>query len=466
MENVTQSIKESAIIIFAGLGMFLSTLDTGIINVALPTLEQKFHTNITTISWVVTLYTLVLSSTIVVFGRLSDRYGRVRFYRIGLWIFTLSSLLCGAAYSACSLIFFRGMQGIGAALLQATAMALITTFVAPERRGIALGTMGSMIGLGPILGPTLGGFILSSIGWRWIFWINLPLCLIGLFWSRHLPNRFNRNACNLNLSGIFFFSTTILSFIWALSIASQIGLKDFKSLGLLGLAIVSAALCRRFEKSSKQPIVALPLFKKPEFVLPMVATVAFGVASAIIFMIPPFFLEKLHHFSPWQTGLVVFCAPLGVVLFSRLSGKLIHYFGTMILMTVGLLCMLLALIGLALLSFNWSPFVIAGLLFLYGMGGGLFQTPSISAIMGLVEEAQQGTIGAVNRMVQNASIALGATVASTMVAFQINVSNEKLITGFQHAWWFALAFIAVALCCFMWFFIKKIKTTSYIDNTA
>lgn len=456
-KDKTTNHYESAIVAFAGLGIFISTLDTGIINVALPTLEEQFHTNIATISWVITVYTLVLSGTIVVFGRLSDRYGRVRFYRIGLWVFMLASLLCGAAYSTCSLILFRGLQGIGAALLQATAVALITTLIAAERRGVALGTLSLMIGLGPILGPTMGGFFIFWMSWRWIFWINIPLCMIGLIWGRHLPNRLNMKPGDLNLFGILFFSIAMLSFIWAASFIPQSGLQDIRTLGLLSVTLVSAIFLGFVEKRSKRPIVDLDLFKKAEFVLPMLATVAFGVASAIVFMVPPFFLEKLLHLPSWQVGLIVVCAPLGVILFSRVSGKLMKSLSTMILMTAGLFCMLLALIGLVMFSVNWNLLFLPGFLFLYGIGGGLFQAPSISAIMGSVAETQQGTIGAVNRMVQNAAIALGVVVASAMLGFQIKIPNEQLIIGFQHAWWFALTFIAVAFLSFALYFLKKIK---------
>ncbi|OPG15217.1 MFS transporter, partial [Ferroacidibacillus organovorans] len=168
------AVSDLFVVIIAGIGLLLSTLDTGIINVALPTLVHVFHSSLTAMSWTITLYTLALTGTIVLFGRLSDRYGHLTVYVLGLILFALSSMLCGIAQSVSELIAFRVLQGIGAAMLQATSAALITTIIPESRRGPALGTLGILLGLGPVLGPSVGGTILSMVSWRFIFFINLP----------------------------------------------------------------------------------------------------------------------------------------------------------------------------------------------------------------------------------------------------------------------------------------------------
>ncbi len=157
--------KESPLILalVAGVGMFLSTLDSGIINIALPSLMEAFQSNLSTIIWTVTLYTLILSASILLFGHLADRLGRMRIYVIGLILFAISSLMCGASTSVAMLIGMRGLQGLSAAMLQATAIAMVTTRLKDHSTIKAMGVMGTIISLGPLLGPPVGGFILSLL---------------------------------------------------------------------------------------------------------------------------------------------------------------------------------------------------------------------------------------------------------------------------------------------------------------
>ena len=172
--------RDFFVVVTAGIGLFLSTLDTGIINVALPTLSQTFHSTVSFIAWTVTSYTLSLIGTIIVFGRLGDRVGRLKIYTWGLVLFAVSSAWCGFSQSVVEIIAFRTVQGIGAAMLQATAIAIITLSLPSERSGAALGTLGILMGLGPVVGPSVGGFLLSFADWRWIFWMNIPIVIIGL----------------------------------------------------------------------------------------------------------------------------------------------------------------------------------------------------------------------------------------------------------------------------------------------
>ncbi|UUZ96569.1 MFS transporter [Paenibacillus sp. P25] len=188
-----QKAGDLFIVLTAGAGLFLSTLDSGIINIALPALAQAFHTSLTVMAWTVTLYSLALTGTIIVFGRLGDRYGRLRIYTLGLVLFSVSSACCGFSQSAGALIAFRGIQGIGAAMLQATATAIITTMVSEDRRGQALGMLAVLMGLGPVLGPSIGGLFLSFGGWPWIFWINIPVAAAGLWGCRFLSGAAVRN---------------------------------------------------------------------------------------------------------------------------------------------------------------------------------------------------------------------------------------------------------------------------------
>lgn len=266
-KKITGEVFQQIVIFTGGIGMFLSTLDSGIINVALSELAQTFHATITNITWTISLYTLVLVGTIIVFGRLSDKYGRLNVYYWGLVIFLIASILCGFSSSLIELIGFRALQGIGAAMLQATAIAIVTTFIPKERLGQALGTMGVLIGLGPVLGPSIGGFLLTIGNWRWIFWINIPFVLIGMIGCRFLLKRIeeSRNNIKLNIPGSLLLTLSILTLLQGVSLLASIGTVNGEVIRMC-ILFISLFTCFIFwEKKSKQPIIHLKHSDKASF---------------------------------------------------------------------------------------------------------------------------------------------------------------------------------------------------------
>ena len=432
------------IILTAGVGLFLSTLDTGIMNVALPTLSRNFHVSVSEIAWTVTLYLLSLTTTIVVFGRVSDRVGRLKVYLSGLIVFAISSILSGGAFSASQLILFRGLQGLGAAMLQATSTAIITTCIPQERREVALGTLGMMLGLGPVLGPSIGGILLSFAGWRFIFWINVPICLLGIWGTLRLmkvtAERHGRMP--LNLSSNILLGIATFGVLYGLSANSIHG---FMRILLFCLFVLSLAGYIVLEKRSSHPIVSLSLFRNGSFVVPIFAVTVLGLATAVAFIIPPYFLEQISRLAPWQVGFVNLASPLGLVILSRMSGKRIGAFGTLRLMIAGLSLMLIALAILSAIQSNWYPILLGALLLLYGAGAGIFVPANLSAIMGSVDTELQGTIGAFQRMVQNIGIAIGTSVAASMIHSGMNMGTAGYMSAFREAWVFAAVAVLISL---------------------
>lgn len=443
--------KDHVVVITAGIGLFLSTLDTGIINVALPTLVQAFHSTVTTIAWTVTLYTLALTGTIIVFGRLSDKYGRLSIYRWGLVLFAVSSVLCGFSRTANELIVFRTVQGIGAAMLQATAAAIITTTIPEERRGTALGTLGVLMGLGPVLGPSVGGLFISFGRWSWVFWINLPFAIVGLIGchilSKTIPEK--GNSIRLDVAGNLLLSISVLALLQGLSMWPSTGLSSALTFVPLGLFFVLFILFLVNEFRTTEPIVDLRLFRKGAFTAPVLAIFVFGGATSLGFIIPPYFLEQVSHLAPWQVGLVNLSSPLGLVLFSKVSGRLINRLGTSRLMVIGLVMMLMSYVILGQMQSNWNPWTLAVLLLLYGAGGGMFLPPNIAAIMGVVAKEMQGTIGAVQRMVQNLGIAVNTVVAASLILAHSHAGTEGLMSGFRQSWNYAAATIICSILVFL-----------------
>ena len=452
------------IIVFtAGIGMFLSTLDTGIINVALPTLEQAFNSSISVISWTITLYTLVLIGSVILFGRLSDIYGRLKIYSWGLIIFMVSSVLCGFSTSIGELIVFRAIQGIGASMLQATATSLITTTIPNERQGSALGTLSVLIGLGPVLGPSIGGLLISLASWRWIFWVNVPFALAGIIGCSFLTNVVNdsRQPIKLDLLGNVILSISILVLLQGLSLLSTLNLLNLASITMISLFAILFILFIFWEMRNVQPIVDLKLFLNGSFTAPILGVFMLGGATSVGFIVPPFFLEQVSLLKPWQVGLVNLSAPLGLVLMSKISGRLMKKNDTTHIMVTGLIIMTVAYGILGMMQSDWGPTLIALLLLLYGFGAGLFMPPNTFSIMSAVNQDIQGTIGAIQRMIQNLGIALFTAITSIFIRTHSHEGVEKLITGFRTSWSFAAMSLLISLTLFLSVILRRRMLREY-----
>ena len=444
------------VVFTAGIGMFLSTLDSGIINVALPTLSKSFNVTPSFITWSVTLYTLLLTGTIIIFGRLSDKYSRLNIYSLGLTVFLIASILCGFSNSIMQLIVFRGLQGIGAAMLQGTATAIITTTIPEDRQGPALGTLSILLGIGPVLGPSIGGLLISIGNWRWIFWINIPFIFIGLIGSLLLKKYIQgqkSTSIHLDIRGNFLLFLSIFCLLISLTSWSSHSIFYVSVYGNFLLFMIVFCLFIVWELKTNHPIINLHLFKNLSFSAPIFAIFFFGGTTSLGFIIPPYVLEKVNHLSSWQIGLVNLTSPLGLVIISKLTGKLISHIGNIILMTTGLLIMIVSYTNLGLLQYMLNPITISLLLLLYGIGGGFFLPSNTSAIMKTVSQDIQGTVGATQRMVQNIGIAFYTAVTSLFISNSSN--SDKLISGASHAWLFASLSLFLALIPFLLRILKN-----------
>ena len=360
---MTRLCADKLIVFVSGLGMLLSTLDTGIINVALPSLEKIFFVNTSVITWAITGYSLALGTCILPFGIMGDLYGKVRISRYGFITFGIGSLLCGIAENIQFFILGRVVQGIGAAMLQATSIALITTFLDEKKRYSALGTLGMMIGLGPILGPSLGGIALTYDMWRILFLVNVPLVLIALIAFISISSSVKERESNLSITQYYKQGKSIIS--WKINL----------------------------------------LFAQ---------TAVFGFASAILFLLPPFIFSKIFNLPMGIIGVLVLSAPVGLVVFAKLSSKWGYRWKSTELALLGILTMSSSMFFLITGS-HYLGFILVGL-FVYGAGGGIFQPANMASIMAESPKTVQGVTGAIQRMVQNISISIGAGVGGYILS--------------------------------------------------
>ncbi|WP_165212522.1 MFS transporter [Streptococcus tangpeifui] len=440
---MNKRIQDSLITIIAGLGMLLSTLDTGIINVALSFLKEHFQTPTNTAALTVTGYSLALAIFILPLGVLSDKFGKLRISYLGFVLFGLSSLFCGFANSISWLIAGRIIQGIGAAALQATSAALITTLVSEKRQNSAISILGVMIGLGPVLGPSLGGILLSLNSWRFIFWINIPFAIIASICNHYLLRKISEqtNSQKLDRVGTLINAAMLICLLLGLSLLSKPHLL-MTSLVLITMSLLISGLFYRIERNKSNPLVNIKELKNnPKIISYLFQTIAFGFASAVIFLLPPFIFEQLYHLGVGLTGFLVLGAPAGLVIFSRVSGKLNNGHKNKMFSRLGLKIICLSLVFLLLLNPKWPYLFLTLGLFIYGIGGGYFQPANISSIMQASPIEIQGSAGALQRMVQNVAISSGSAIGAAC----LNLWPNNLLLATRVGWAITIVLVICSL---------------------
>ena len=440
---MNKQLQDLLITIVAGMGMLLSTLDTGIINIALPFLKEQFQTSTDIAAFTITGYTLALAISILPLGVLSDKFGKLKISYLGFVLFGLSSLFCGLINNISLLIIGRIFQGIGAAALQATSAALITTLVSEKRKNSSIGILGIMIGLGPILGPSLGGIILSLSFWQLIFLINIPFVIFGIACNNFLLNKLSEKNNNrqLDMLGITINTLMLVSLLLGLSLLNK------SHLFVVGIILILSSLLLGIifyymELKNKHALIDIKGLKNnPQVISYLFQTVTFGFASAMIFLLPPFIFEQSYHLEVGQTGFLVLGAPTGLVLFSRISSKINNGNKNKLFSHIGLSIIIISLIFLLLINPNWPYQLLTLGLFIYGIGGGYFQPANIASIMQASPMEIQGSTGALQRMLQNVAISIGSAIGATC----LNIWSNDLLLATRIGWGITLILVIISL---------------------
>ena len=300
-----------------------------------------------------------------------------------------------------------------------------------------------MIGLGPILGPSLGGIILSLSFWQLIFWINIPFVILGIACNSFLLNKLSEkiNKRKLDILGITINALMLVSLLLGLSLLNQsrlfvIGIILILSSLLLGIIFYYVQL------NNKYALIDIKGLKNnPQIISYLFQTVAFGFASAMIFLLPPFIFEQSYHLEIGQTGFLVLGAPAGLVLFSRISSKINDGNKNKLFSHIGLSIIIISLIFLLLINPNWPYQLLTLGLFIYGIGGGYFQPANITSIMQASPMEIQGSTGALQRMLQNVAISIGSAIGATC----LNIWSNNLLLATRIGWGITLILVIISL---------------------
>lgn len=424
-------IKKWTIFIIIISATFMSSLDGSIVNVALPKMSDALGVTSSKIQWVVTSYLIVISAVILIFGRLGDMFGKTTVFKIGLLLFTIGSFLCGITSSFSILILARVVQAIGAAGTMANNQGIVTEVFPESERGKALGLIGTAVALGSIVGPGLGGFIVGSFHWKFIFLINVPIGVIALFYAFKLLPKSNRvSSGKIDIIGATLFIFTIIPLFISLNEGINLGFTS--PVILLGFA--SSLICFVtfivLEKKIKSPLIQLDLFKNKLFSISIFCGFVSFVAIFCHNIILPFYLQDLMGFSPQKAGMILMAYPLILIVVAPLSGSLSDKIGSEILTFIGLVVGSIGLFLMSTLNGNSKVIIMIIAIGIMSVGMGIFQSPNNSLIMSTVPKNKLGIAGSINGLVRNVGMSTGIALATTLLYTKMSSKIGFRVTDF------------------------------------
>ncbi|MCC3373602.1 MDR family MFS transporter [Cohnella sp. REN36] len=354
------------------IGMFMVILDSTLVNVALHELEQELRSSLSTIQWTVTGYTLALSAVIPIAGWMMDKFGTKRIFLFTIALFTIGSALCATAQSIEQLIIYRIIQGLGGGMVIPIGMAIIFRLAPPERRGAVMAMIGIPMLVAPALGPVLSGWLIGFASWHWLFWINVPIGVIGvLIGIKHLPMFEQNKALALDIPGMILAPVAFTMLAFSVSEGGRTGWTS--NLALSGLLIGGIALLLFIfvELRHKQPLLELRVFRSSGFTRGILLMWIAQICLFSVTILVPLFLQSVKHFTPLQTGLTVLPQAIAAMIFMSIGGTLYDKFGARPLTISGFSIVAGALFLFSLIDLDTPIIMVLVPLFMMGTGMGL-----------------------------------------------------------------------------------------------
>ncbi|MEV5568508.1 MFS transporter [Spirillospora sp. NPDC052269] len=441
-----------AVLLTLSLGFFMTLLDLTIVNVAIPSMIDKLHASLDEVLWITNAYILVLAVLLITAGRLGDLWGKKNLFIAGVVVFTLASLACGIAQDPTQLIAARAIQGLGAALLMPQTMSIIIATFPPEKRGAALGVWGAVAGVSTIAGPTIGGMLVTSFDWRWIFFVNLPigiivLCMAVPILPGHTPGVRHR----FDVLGVLLVTVALFALVFALTEGQKYDWNIW-IWTLIGGAVVLfvAFLFQQQSRQGREPLVPFGLFRDRNFTILAFVGAAVSVGMVGMFLPMNIYLQSVLGFSALKAGLVMapssvvsmFLAPIAGKLTDRIGGRFI-LMGGLVLYGLGMLWMIL-IEGTAT---DWTAFL--GPLAVCGIGvGGVFAPMATEATRNVPPRLAGAASGVSNTIRQIGSVvgsaAVGAILQNQLASSLKNEAvtraqglpqpyHDKFVAGFSQA---------------------------------
>lgn len=464
MTQEINNIRKWITLGITSIATFMGTLNSTIVNVALPVISQELKASITTIQWVVSSYLLTTVILLLVWGKISDIYGKKYIFASGTLMFTLGSALCGLSHTLLMLTVARIIQAVGTSAMFSLSMAIVSSVFPSTERGKALGVVGTMVAIGNIAGSSLGGILVSAFGWPSIFMVNVPIGIVGSILSFiFIPEVGERQENKVfDIKGTIFFSLFIMSLFLGLLFAQQGVLPVNYLVPVIVIAFVCLTTFVKVEARAKNPLLNLKLFREKEFSFGLIsAYFSFIVLNSTMLFIP-FYLQDILKFNTLKSGLILSVYPISMGLVAPISGWLSDRITYRPLTVMGMAVTAMAMICLSMLGQKSSTIGVITLLAVLGCGLSIFQSPNNARVMGSVPQNQLGIASGANALFRYIGLASGSTFSMMIFSFSSKINISELTGGFNKCSFMrgiCIVYLFDAACAFASMVFSLIRTT-------
>ncbi len=412
------------------LGATMSALDVTIVNIALPTIKHEFGSTLAAVEWVAMAYMIVLALALPIVGRLADIFGRSLLYNIGFGVFIVGSALCGFAPGIVTLVVARALQAIGAALLQANSVALITQVFRSRELGRALGAQAAVQGTAMALGPFVGAMLITFAGWRFIFFVNVPIGIAGAFAAHYILPRHHRRRRDVKLDylGSTLLTVGLMALVLAVNKAGSAGWASPLILSHLMLGVVCIAAFAITERLVKHPTIDPSLFRRYTIAAGNItAFLAYYVLFAVLFLLP-FYFEEVLDYSAARTGIMLTAVPLSMALLAPFAGRAADRLGSRKFLVGGSLLLALGSLSLVFAKSTTGPVPLLIAMLILGAGLGMFTPANNRATMAATPRDKLGMTGGFLNMMRSLGVILGIDI-SGMLFLAVSAAHSAAHRG-------------------------------------
>jgi EmrB/QacA subfamily drug resistance transporter len=431
------------------MSLFIVGLDVTIVNVALPSIGHELHAGVSGLQWTIDAYTLVLASLLMLAGSTADRLGRRRTFQTGLATFALGSLLCSVAPGLGWLIAFRMLQAVGGSMLNPVAMSIITnTFLGPKERAKAIGIWGGVVGLSMALGPITGGLLVETVGWRGIFWVNVPVGIAAIVLTAlFVPESRAARARKVDPVGQALVIVLLAALVYALIEGPGSGWTSGKILGCFGIAALALIGLARYEPRRDEPLIDLRFFRSAPFSGAVAIAICAFAALGGFLLVNTLYLQDVRGYSPLLAGVYTLPMAAMTAIFSPLSGRLVGSRGTRPSLIVAGLGITAAGLILTQVTTDTASIVLIGSYVLFGIGFGMVNAPITNSTVSGMPRSQAGVAAGVASTSRQVGSSLGVAVIGSATISALHGPFRLGFASASHAGWWIVTGSGVAILC-------------------
>jgi EmrB/QacA subfamily drug resistance transporter len=429
------------------MSLLIVGLDVTIVNIALPAIQHDLHASVSGLQWTIDAYTLVLASFLVLSGSTADRVGRRRTFQVGLAAFTVGSLLCSLAPGLGWLVAFRMVQALGGSMLNPVAVSIITnTFLDPKERARAIGFWGAVVGISMALGPVVGGFLVETVGWRGIFWVNIPVGLAAIVLTAlFVPESRAPHARKVDPIGQVLVIVTLATLVYGIIEAPGSGWTSPRILACFAIALAALAGLIIYEPRRAEPLIELRFFRSAPFSgATLIAVAAFAALSGFL-LLNTLYLQDVRGFSALHAGLYTVPMAVMTIFLAPLSGRIVGARGPRLPLLVSGPAIAASGLMLTGLTAHTSTALLIGAYILFGIGFGLVNAPITNTAVSGMPRAQAGVAAAVASTSRQVGGALGVAVIGSVVVSALTGPLRTALPAASHVGWWIVTGCGVAV---------------------